>query len=87
MNTEFDKLYKRLDVFHDSNIVADDLLHEDEYSCKEGHTHILGLWRLAVELGERGKVMQARIKHLEGVIDDKVDEIACLKCDDREIDT
>ena len=87
MNTEFDKLYERLDVFHDSNIVADELLYDDEYAAKEGHMHILGLWRLAVELGERGKVMQARIEQLEGVIDDKVDEITRLKCDDREIDT
>lgn len=87
MKTQFDELYERLGVFDDSNIVADDLLYDDEYAAKEGHTHILGLWRLAVELGERGKVMQARIEQLEGVIDDKIEEITRLKCDDREIDT
>ena len=87
MKTEFDKLYARLNVFDDSYIVADEVLVHQDYSSKEAHTHILGLWRLAVDLGQRGKVMQARIEHLEAVIDEKLEELACIKCDEREIDT
>ena len=86
MKTEFDKLYNSLDVYADSNIVANDVAYEDTYAGKEAEVHILGLWRLAVDLGEKGKVMQSRIAHLEAVINEKLDEIARLKCDDREID-
>lgn len=86
MSLDFDKLYKRLSVFDDSYIVASDIWCEGSYAAKEASEHISGLWRLAVDLGERGKVMQRRIEHLEAVISENLEQIAQLKCDEREID-
>ncbi len=70
----FEKCLERLDVFSDSEEVADGIegMHSEQhlYWPKEGSIHVRGLWDLALCLAEHGKRMQKRIKELEAQINE-----------------
>ena len=71
---KFEECITRLQVYSDSNEVADGVesMHSKQhlYWPKEGAIHIRGLWELTIDLAEHGKKMQKRIKDLEAHINE-----------------
>lgn len=68
----FNECIERMDVFADSEEVADgvDSMYSEKHNYwpREASIHISGLWELTQEIANHGKRMQKRIKELEAVV-------------------